>query len=530
MLDQPGHPEGLASRVSVLVLLAAFAVVNAVLRAAAQRRLSQVRAVARVAQSAVMREVPTTVTAGRLASRYLSAAAEAQVGGDLLEVVSSGGRSRWLIGDTRGKGLPAVRLASLAMTSFRDACAQPGLALTEIARVVDQSVTRAVGDEGFVTAVFAEFDPRGWLQLVTCGHPPPLRLAADGSLRTLAPNAYATPLGLHPDIQPTTFSVGAGDRLLFYTDGLLEARDRGGRFFRLEDCADTLRKPDLEAAADELLGRLMAHTGRRLEDDIALLLFEASPSPVPVGARAEEPSVRLRRTPVTHETGDQGAHGPGDGLPGHGRVWRARDEHGAPGQGAKEQPGDRFRVVDLEPAARDSAAEDGGGNVEGAAFIEFREPGQAEHSGAVHDEDPLHVRPSRDVERRREPAGKELDPRRWHHSHTARQVSSISAWACSNTASNSSRWPRTAGRGPGRDPRLLARPPPTRWRSRAHQTADGPPRLRGQRHPRLGALTRSTIFFRRPRAGRQRSLKPPVGRYGGSQTRCGADAVHPYVP
>jgi phosphoserine phosphatase RsbU/P len=290
MMDQPGHPEGLASRVSVLVLLAAFAVVNAVLRAAAQRRLSQVRAVARVAQSAVMREVPTTVTAGRLASRYLSAAAEAQVGGDLLEVVSSGGRSRWLIGDTRGKGLPAVRLASLAMTSFRDACAQPGLALPEIARVVDQSVTRAVGDEGFVTAVFAEFDPRGWLQLVTCGHPPPLRLAADGSLRTLAPNAYATPLGLHPDIQPTTFSVGAGDRLLFYTDGLLEARDRGGRFFRLDDCAETLRKPDLEAAADELLGRLMAHTGRRLEDDIALLLFEASPSPVPVGARAEEPS------------------------------------------------------------------------------------------------------------------------------------------------------------------------------------------------------------------------------------------------
>src|SRR5580698_296792 len=251
------------------VLLAAFAVVNAVLRAAAQRRLSQVRAVARVAQSAVLREVPTTVTAGRLASRYLSAAAEAQVGGDLLEVVSSGGRSRWLIGDTRGKGLPAVRLASLAMTSFRDACAQPGLALPEIARVVDQSVTRAVGDEGFVTAVFAEFDPRGWLQLVTCGHPPPLRLAADGSLRALAPNAYATPLGLHPDIQAATFSVGAGDRLLFYTDGLLEARDRGGRFFRLDDCADTLRKPDLEAAADELLGRLMAHTGRRLEDDIA---------------------------------------------------------------------------------------------------------------------------------------------------------------------------------------------------------------------------------------------------------------------
>ncbi len=295
IMDQPGHPEGLASRVSVLVLLAAFAVVNAVLRAAAQRRLSQVRAVARVAQSALLRDVPASVAAGRLASRYISAAAEARVGGDLLEVVSDGGAAgghpRWLIGDTRGKGLPAVRLASIAMTSFRDACAQPGLPLPEIARAVDQSVARAAGDEGFVTALFAEFDPHGWLQLVICGHPPPLRLAADGNLRALTPTAYATPLGLHPDIRPATFSVGAGDRLVFYTDGLLEARDRAGRYFRLEDCLDALRQADLEAAADELLGRLLAHTGRRLEDDVALLLFEATSPPALASAQQDaEPS------------------------------------------------------------------------------------------------------------------------------------------------------------------------------------------------------------------------------------------------
>src|SRR5580692_12000083 len=256
MLDQPGHPEGLVSRVSVLVLLAAFAVVNAVLRSAAQRRLSQVRAVARVAQSAVLREVPTTVTAGRLASRYLSAAAEAQVGGDLLEVVPDEAHPRWLIGDTRGKGLSAVRLAAVAMTSFRDACAQPGLSLAEIARVVDRSVSRAAGDEDFVTAVFAELDPAGWIQLVICGHPPPLRLSTDGDLMPLTPRAFTAPLGLHPDLHPSTFSVRTGDRLLFFTDGLLEARDRAGRFFRLDQQIPALSRPDLQAAADELLDRL----------------------------------------------------------------------------------------------------------------------------------------------------------------------------------------------------------------------------------------------------------------------------------
>jgi hypothetical protein len=306
--DQSGRTGALASHLSVMVLLTAFAVANSALRTAAQRRLSQVRAVARVAQSALLREVPATVTAGRLASRYVSAAAEARVGGDLIEVVSSQDHTRWLIGDTRGKGLPAVRLASIAMTSFRDACAQPGLSLPEIARVVDRSVTRAAGEEDFVTAVFAELDPHGWLELITCGHPPPLRLTADGDLQALNPSAYATPLGLHPHIRPSTFSVSAGDRLVFYTDGLLEARDRAGRYFRLEDCLDTLRRTDLEAAADELLDRLLAHTGRKLDDDVAVLLLEATPRPA-------QPQDEFAATPAparkTSPDGDPLAAGPG---------------------------------------------------------------------------------------------------------------------------------------------------------------------------------------------------------------------------
>lgn len=278
-MGTPRPPGELASHLGDMVLLVAFAVANAALRTAAQRRLSQVRAVASVTQSALLREVPASVTGGRLASRYISATAEARVGGDLLEVIPDESHPRWLIGDTRGKGLPAVRLASLAMTSFRDACAQPGLSLSEIARVVDRSVTRAAGEEEFVTAVFAELDPRGWLQLVICGHPPPLRLICDGGLQALTPRSYATPLGLHPDIQPSTFTISPGDRLVFYTDGLLEARNRAGRYFRLEDCASTLRHPDLQTAADGLLSQLQAHTGRKLDDDLALLLLEAT-SPI----------------------------------------------------------------------------------------------------------------------------------------------------------------------------------------------------------------------------------------------------------
>ena len=280
-------PGRLVSRLTVLVLLAGFAVANSVLRSAAQRRLGQARAVARVAQSALLREVPQAVATARLASRYLSASSEARVGGDVLEVVADGPHLRWLVGDTRGKGLPAVRLASTAATSFRDACAQPGLSLAEVARAVDLSVTRAAGEEDFMTAVFAELDPRGWVQLVVCGHPPPLRLTARGELGPLAPAVFATPLGLHPDPHLSTFSVRTGDRLLFYTDGLLEARDRAGRFFRLDEQIETLRQPSPQAAVDGLLDRLRAHTRHRLDDDIAVLLVElalTNPDPGPGGA------------------------------------------------------------------------------------------------------------------------------------------------------------------------------------------------------------------------------------------------------
>jgi len=273
-LEAPGPASRVGFQLSVLVLLAAFAVTNSALRGAALRRLGQARAVARVAQSALLREVPRSVAAAQLASRYLSASAEAQVGGDVIEVIADGAKPRWLVGDTRGKGLAAVRLANIAATSFRDACAEPGLSLMEVARSVDLSVTRASGEEDFVTAVFAELDPRGWIQLVICGHPSPLRLSTEGELRPLDPVAFAAPLGLHPDLRVSTFSVRTGDRLIFFTDGLLEARDRAGRFFRLDQQIQALRRPDLQAAADELLDRLRVHTRHRIDDDVAVLLAE----------------------------------------------------------------------------------------------------------------------------------------------------------------------------------------------------------------------------------------------------------------
>ena len=65
-----------------------------------------------------------------------------------------------------------------------------------------------------------------------------------------------------------------GARLLFYTDGLVEARGTAGTFFPLEEHAAVLRDPSLDLSLDRLMERLMRHTGHRLNDDTALVLAE----------------------------------------------------------------------------------------------------------------------------------------------------------------------------------------------------------------------------------------------------------------
>ena len=71
--------------------------------------------------------------------------------------------------------------------------------------------------------------------------------------------------------------------MLIYTDGLVEARDRRGAFFPLADHAPALGHGSLDEALDRLLARLSDHAGRRLDDDMALVLVEhfATEEPAP---------------------------------------------------------------------------------------------------------------------------------------------------------------------------------------------------------------------------------------------------------
>ncbi|WP_415646686.1 PP2C family protein-serine/threonine phosphatase, partial [Stackebrandtia soli] len=126
-----------------------------VLRQRQYRRLTQLSQLASVAQQAVLRPIGPIVGQLKLAGRYVSASEQADIGGDLYEAIDTPYGTRLVIGDVRGKGLPAVRLASTVLGSFRHVAHERA----EIANVVsdlDRAVARSAGYEDFVTAAFLE--------------------------------------------------------------------------------------------------------------------------------------------------------------------------------------------------------------------------------------------------------------------------------------------------------------------------------------------------------------------------------------
>jgi sigma-B regulation protein RsbU (phosphoserine phosphatase) len=248
--------------------------VVAQVRVEREGRLRAVTRVAEVAQRALLGGVPPALGSLRLAVLYASASAEASIGGDFYEALETPHGVRLLVGDVRGKGLDAVRLAGVVLGSFRDV-AQDHPDLAQVTAALDRSVTRAIGPEDFVTAVLVQVVDDGSAIVVNCGHPAPLLVRA-GQATELDPPEPAPPLGLGPRPEPLRLTLALGDRILLYTDGASEARAGGGFFPLRTAAAFALVSADLEAGLESLWAELHRHVAGQLHDDVALLLIEHS--------------------------------------------------------------------------------------------------------------------------------------------------------------------------------------------------------------------------------------------------------------
>jgi serine phosphatase RsbU (regulator of sigma subunit) len=247
-----------------------------------ERRLAQTQAVAETVQRALLRPVPRQLGGLQLEARYVGAASEAQVGGDIYEAAWTPFGIRLMIGDVMGKGLAAVETASALVGAFREAVFDEE-DLSALAWRLQVSATRRLGPDIFATVLFLTVTVAGdRAEMVSCGHPPPLLLSADGAVAPVRIKRPCPPIGMlelcseHTLVQ---IALEPGDSLLLYTDGVTEARDADGAFFPLTD--QLARSP--EWTLDNLLTELLRHSGGRLNDDAALLFAQRTTSAARAG-------------------------------------------------------------------------------------------------------------------------------------------------------------------------------------------------------------------------------------------------------
>ncbi|WP_210583644.1 PP2C family protein-serine/threonine phosphatase [Streptomyces sp. GESEQ-35] len=266
----------LAAVLTALVAVTLASGLASALRGRRERVLAAVRSVAETAQHALLAPVPATVGPFQVAVRYSAAAAEARIGGDLYALIPTPYGVRLIVGDVRGKGLPAVGTVALVLGVFREAAYDEPDLLAVVDRI-ERSLARNLGHDDFVTAVVAGFPEAGQLEVVNCGHTPPLLVNASGRVTEVEPTHPAPPLGLRaltgdtPGLQVLPFADG--DQLLLYTDGVTEARDRGRAFYPLAEGLERHVSHEPAQTLSALQDELLAHVGGRLHDDAALLLI-----------------------------------------------------------------------------------------------------------------------------------------------------------------------------------------------------------------------------------------------------------------
>jgi hypothetical protein len=207
-----------------------------------------------------------------------------QVAGDAYDYAADSTTLHLAVFDAVGHDMQSCLTTAVALTAIRNARRAGETDLAELARRASRLVTEQPGPLRFVTAVLARLETEtGLLHYLLAGHPPPLLVRGGRVVKELT-HPPRHPLGLssaNGDQVVAQEQLEPGDRLLLYSDGVVEARDAAGEFFGEQRLVDFTERASLaELSAPETLRRLaaavLAHQGGRLQDDATLLMVDWS--------------------------------------------------------------------------------------------------------------------------------------------------------------------------------------------------------------------------------------------------------------
>lgn len=267
---------------------AALAVDNA-------RLYQREHSIAETLQRSLLRQRLPQIPGMRLASRYLPARRETEIGGDWYDAITlPDGRMAVVMGDVAGHGIAAAAVMGQLQNAVR-AYAMEG----HSPAAIFQRVTALLDLREMATLLYFVFDPHTWTaEYANAGHLPPLVLAPGEPPIVL--ETGSPPLGVAGvlSFREEKASIPPGSTILLYTDGLVEVRgeplDDGLR--RLYEAAAAHAGLEPEAMLDHLVASMLP--GTPVSDDAALLALRVEPlDPARLHLRldAMPPSVPLVR-------------------------------------------------------------------------------------------------------------------------------------------------------------------------------------------------------------------------------------------
>ncbi len=231
-----------------------------------------------------------------------------QVGGDCYDVIDVGdGRIAITIGDVSGKGTPAAILMANVQAAVR-ALSEAGIPAGELIRRVNRLVYRFTEESAFITFFYCVLDGRtGALSYVNAGHNPPCLIRADGRKEYLEKGGLVIGVVPEADYEEGAATLGPGDSLVLYTDGITEAMNHNDEMFgeeRFERILEEYRHaPAREIERHVYAGIKDFAAGAAQSDDLTMVVIKI------VGDVAREESLERPNSHREAEGGPPAARG-----------------------------------------------------------------------------------------------------------------------------------------------------------------------------------------------------------------------------
>jgi len=201
------------------------------------------------------------------------------IGGDSFDFAFNPKAAEFAIVDAVGHGMAAVLMSVAAINSLRNA-RREGSGIEAAYHDTGKVIATQFGQSNFVTAQIGSLSlDTGELTWLNAGHPLPL-LVRDGTYIGELACAPSAPMGLGGPVREiATAKLHPGDRVLFFTDGVIETRSLDGEEFGVPRLADFLVRATLDRVSPpetvrRLSASILSYDNATLSDDATLLLID----------------------------------------------------------------------------------------------------------------------------------------------------------------------------------------------------------------------------------------------------------------